>query len=652
MKFRVYLILFFTMAVFIAVIGRLFQIQVLERSKFQEISMHQNETAKCFERQRGTIYDRRGRELAVSVKIRSLAANPQKFTDPLERKKVSKTLSELLGISEEILADKLSRPNEFVWLARKLNDDIADSIALLNIHGLFFQTEFQRYYPHDSTAAHILGFVGLDDAGLEGIERAMDDELKGPEIEGNFVLDPMGNLVPRGELKYRRFDGHSIHLTIDLTIQSFLETALKLNAEAYGAKSASGVVIDPATGEILGLANYPSYDPNFASKYEADARRNRAITDLFEPGSTFKVFSGALALGQGVVKPEDTFYCPGVLRVAGFSIKCHKAHGTLDYRRAIEASCNVTAMLVAQRLDPNVMYHGLRSFGFGERTGIELQGEEEGVLRPVKDWSKLSLSTLAIGQEISVTAIQLAMATGAMANGGRLMQPRLIRSIDNSGGKAIRTYPPHVRTQVIPSGISRLMGNIMEGVVSHGTGQLAAVKLFNVSGKTGTGQISGPTGGYMKGHYNAVFIGWVPSEAPVLAMAIVVREPDPSKGYYGGTVAAPIFGWIATEALRYLHIISSSAPDTSSVLPATVQAPRQSGAVREGKVVIPDLIGLTLREAHELISTLPLSFKPLGSGVAVKQTPNSGELLPLDSVVEVEFQPPGGIEHYAEDVGE
>jgi len=156
----------------------------------------------------------------------------------------------------------------------------------------------------------------------------------------------------------------------------------------------------------------------------------------------------------------------------------------------------------------------------------------------------------------------------------------------------------------------------------------------------------------MKGHYNAVFIGWVPSEAPVLAMAIVVREPDPSKGYYGGTVAAPIFGWIATEALRYLHIISSSAPDTSSVLPATVQAPRQSGAVREGKVVIPDLIGLTLREAHELISTLPLSFKPSGSGVAVKQTPNSGELLPLDSVVEVEFQPPGGIEHYAEDVGE
>jgi cell division protein FtsI/penicillin-binding protein 2 len=656
-KGRVYILLAFTLVGFLAVIGKLYKIQVWDHAKFIAMAERQSNLAMRLERERGTIYDRRGRELAVSLRVRSLAANPRKFTVAAARTSAARKIANVLGVEPDAIEDRLAREGEFAWIARKLPAEKAEAIAALEIPGLFFETEYRRHYPHDSTAAHIVGFVGMDDAGLEGIEKAQDAVLRGPEVEGKFVHDAHGNPVPvDGMVRYPKFDGHSVYLTIDLVIQTALEEALTRQCEAFGAKSASGIVVDPATGEILALANFPTFNLNDIARSTADARRNRALTDLFEPGSTFKVFSGATALTENAVKPEDEFLCQGAMPLRGHTVRCHHTHGPLDYRRAIEVSCNVAAMTVALRLDPAALYAGLRAYGFGQRSGIELPGEAAGVLRPVEKWSGFSLAMLSLGQEISVTTLQLGIATASLANGGKLMAPHIVQSIRDATGRSIRSFPPDARSRPVNSRTARLMGAIMEGVVRQGTGMLAAVPPFPVSGKTGTAQISGPQGGYIDGRYNSVFIGWTPTEAPVLAMAIVIRDPDPAKGYYGGLVAAPVFGWVGAEAMRYLRV--AVPPSAVATAPSAIGTPavpgaseRRIGSVHDGKVEVPDLRGLTLREAHELLSSLPISFHPRGSGVAVSQSVEPGALVPIDAAIKVEFAPPGGADRYADVAG-
>jgi cell division protein FtsI/penicillin-binding protein 2 len=659
-KGRVYILLAFTLLGYGAVIAKLYKIQIWEHDRFVALAERQSNQSMRLERERGTIYDRRGRELAVSLRVRSLAANPRKFTVAATRAAVARKLAGILGAGAEAIDDRLARDGEFAWIARKLPAEKAEAIAALEIPGLFFQTEYRRHYPHDSTAAHVVGFVGMDDVGLDGVEKARDAILRGPEVEGRYVHDAHGNPVPvDGMVRYPKFDGNSVHLTIDLVIQTALEEALARQVEAFGAKSASGIVVDPATGEILALANVPTFNLNDVARSSADDRRNRALTDLFEPGSTFKVFSGATALTENAVKPEDEFLCQGAMPLKGHTVKCHHTHGTVDYRRAIEVSCNVAAMTVAMRMNPAALYAGLRAYGFGQRTGIELPGEAAGVLRPVEKWSGFSLAMLSLGQEISVTTLQLAIATSSLANGGRLMAPHIVQSVRDVSGRSIRSFPPEVRSRPVNPRTARLMGSIMEGVVRQGTGMLAAVPPFPASGKTGTAQISGPQGGYIDGRYNSVFIGWTPTEAPVLAMAIVIRDPDPAKGYYGGLVAAPVFGWVGAEAMRYLRV-AAPAPMMATSSPAgagagTTRTPaaseRRTGSVHDGKVEVPDLRGLTLREAHELLTTLPLGFHPRGSGVAVSQSIEPGTLVPIDASLKVEFAPPGGSDRFADVAG-
>ncbi|MEK8022493.1 MAG: penicillin-binding protein [Candidatus Hydrogenedentota bacterium] len=651
MKGRVYILLLATLAGFTAVIVKLASVQIVEHSRYVDLADRNVRQASALERQRGTIYDRRGRELALSVRMKSLAANPGKFLTDEARDNAVEKLAPLLAMPASLIRARLQRPGEFAWIARKLPEEKAAAIAALKIPGLFFETEFKRFYPHDSVAAHVLGFVGIENEGLEGMERAMDAELRGPEPEGQFVNDAYGNPVPvHGEIRYPDFNGHSVHLTIDLAIQTSLEQALARQVETFGAKSASGVVMDPVTGEILALANWPTYDLNDIVSSDGEDRRNRAVTDAFEPGSTFKVFTGSIALDTGAVTSTDMFYCPGHMKVSGHTIKCHHPHGQIDYRKAIEVSCNVAAMTVAQKIDAHELYDGLRGFGFGQKTGIELIGEASGILRPVSQWSGLSNSMLSLGQELAVTTMQLATATAALANGGRRMTPRLIARITDASGRSIKSFPPDVKAQPVNVRSVRQMTSIMEGVVSRGTGILAAVPPFPVSGKTGTAQISGSQGGYIEGRYNAVFIGWTPSEAPVLAMAIVVHDPDPSKGYYGGAVAAPVFGRVGTEAMQYLGIRPAWGRDTgASGRPVVAALPsRRSGAVRGGKVVIPDLRGMTLREANELMSSLPLVFQPSGSGIASTQSIPPETLAPIDSVLRAEFIRPDAAEILAD----
>lgn len=653
MKGRVFLLLALTFLGFVAVAAKLGSIQILQHAKFSELADRNVRQAAALERQRGTIYDRRGRELAISLRMKSLAANPRKFATDEARDAAAEKLAPILEMPEDVIRAKIDRPGEFAWIARKLPEEKAARIADLKIPGLFFETEFKRSYPHDSVASHVIGFVGIENEGLEGIERAMDAELRGPEPQGSFVYDAYGNPVPvDGEIRYPDFNGRSIYLTIDLAIQTSLEQSLARQVEEFGAKSASGVVMDPVTGEILALANWPTYNLNDIVNSDAESRRNRAVTDAFEPGSTFKVFTGSIALETGVVTENDKFYCPGYLKVAGVTVKCHHAHGQLDYRHAIEVSCNVAAMTVSQRINPHELYDGLRGFGFGQKTGIELIGEASGVLRPVSQWSGLSNSMLALGQEISVSTLQLATATACLANGGRLMAPHLVARVTDASGRPIRSNEPEVRAQPVEPRAVRTMSSIMEGVVTRGTGIMAAVPPFSVAGKTGTAQISGPRGGYIEGRYNAVFIGWTPAQAPVLAMAIVVHDPDPSKGYYGGAVAAPIFGIVGTEAMQYLGIRPAWGRDTASAKPRMAAMPPATadaaGAVRGGKVVIPNLRGRTLRDVNELMRSLPLVFQPAGSGIASSQSIPPSTLVPIDSVLRVEFIRPDASDELAD----
>ncbi len=647
-SWRILLLLVLTLVGLLVVARALYTIQVTQHEAYLERAMNQWTSDRKIERQRGTIYDRRGKELAISLRRWSLSFNPSLAETPEERREIARKLAPILDLKTTEIMEKMDRGGrQFAWIARRLEEGPKRRIEDLRIDGarikaLHLSPEYQRYYPHDSTAAHILGFVGSDDMGLEGVERAQNAILAGPPVEGEFFSDNLGNPIPvDGIIRYPQFDGRNVHLTIDLVIQASLEQALEAAVTQYNAKSASGVVVDPQTGEVLALANLPTYDLNEARRVEPDVRRNRAITDVFEPGSTFKIFSGALGLANGLVTASEMFTCPGSFALPGHPVKCHHAHGAIDYRRAIEVSCNVVAITVCQRLTPGVLYEGLRAYGFGARTGIDLPGEAAGVVRAPGAWSGLSQGMIAIGHEVSVSTIQLAMATAAMSNGGRLLVPRIVQSIRDQEGRALATFAPEVRAHPVDPSTSRLMGQIMSGSVRQGTGQRATVAGFMVSGKTGTAQISGPQGGYIRGRYNAVFIGWTPTDAPVLAMAIVVRDPDPSKGYYGGEVAAPVFGRVGTEVMRYLRIAAAGGRDTHFARPVPAPMARREGAVRGRFVEAPDFIGLTLREAHELAGRLPITLSPAGSGVASSQSVPPGTLVPLDAAIKVQFSPPG-----------
>lgn len=646
---RIRLLIALTLLGFSAVVVRLFWIQVVEHSEHNARSYRQANLLSRIERERGAILDRRGRELAVSLRVKSVAANPLKFPTAALRKAAALKLAPILKMPVDLIVDRLERSGEFAWIARKIPDDAARKIEAMKIPGIMLETEFKRYYPHGTLAAHVLGFVGMDDIGLEGIERSMDKELRGPDLVTAFTHDAQGNPIPvNGKIVYPQFNGHSVELTIDLTIQASLEEALKRQVEAFGAKSASAVVIDPATGEILAMATYPTFDPNDVEHSTADVRRNRAITDVFEPGSAFKVFVGSLALDKGKVTPEDHFFCPGHYSAYGCNIHCLKTHGDLNYRRAIEVSCNVAAMITATRLSSEDLYEGLRAFGFGRKTGIELSGEASGLLNPPRLWSGLSPLMIGMGQEVAVTSLQLATASAALANGGRRMQPHLVRGVYRPTGAISRSVAPKVVAQVISYTSANTMANIMEGVVSRGTGAQAKVGYFPVAGKTGTGQVAGPTGGYISGRYNAVFIGWTPVISPLLAMSIVVHDPEPGKGYYGGLVSAPVFHWVGIDALAYMKAIPASDTFVIARTIAGDSQPRQMGGIREGKVIVPDLKGLTLREVHEVLSGLPVEYKPSGTGVAVSQDPEPGELVPIDSLIHVQLAPPGGMESFAD----
>lgn len=541
---------------------RVFAIQIQQGHRLAERAARQYLRRLPLVSRRGTIYDRAGRELAVSLRVASAFADPAEIEEPAE---TARALGPVLGQPVRELRTLLASEKTFVWLQRQLEPRQADAIADLSLKGVGLVPESRRFYPRQELAAHVLGMVGLEDRGLEGVEHLYDDLLGG---KPQFVVaqqDALGRLVFRQEQAEPQAPIFDVHLTIDEVLQYIAERELARAVERSRAKAGSVVVLNPATGEILALANQPTFDPNQYKRASSAARRNRAATDYLEPGSIFKVILAAGALEEEVVRPTDMFYGEnGAIQVSGITIRDHEKYGWLTVRQILSQSSNVGAIKIGQKLGKSLYYHYISGFGFGSLTGVDLPGETPGLIRRPKGWSALSLSVLSLGQEVSVTPIQFATAFAAIANGGTLMRPHVVQGLRTQDGTAARQVEPVVVRRVISEATARTLLEMLTSVVEEGTGKEAAVPGYVVAGKTGTAQKVDPaTGRYSHRKIVASFVGAIPAEAPRLVILVMIDEPEILR--WGGSIAAPTFREIARDAMKYLKVNPSPSRDVRLV---------------------------------------------------------------------------------------
>ncbi|MFB6356601.1 MAG: peptidoglycan D,D-transpeptidase FtsI family protein [bacterium] len=504
---------------------------------------------------RGKIVDSSGNLLATSIQRQSLYANPRQIQDPW---KTARELAPLLNAPPRSIYDKLIKNRFFVWLSRKVPEKVVKRVRKMELEGIGFVPEYERVYPqtiYDSTygdtyhtdkwglAAQVLGFVGIDNQGLAGVERRFDNILSRADVSGKG---------PPGQHSWDVAENSTIKLTLDQTIQYIVEEELAKMAESERPKNAMVVVMEPSTGEVKALANWPTYDPNYFSKAKSSLRRNRAISNSFEPGSTLKVMTLSSGLAVDAFKPEDTYNCPGYIyfHKARHTLKCYANHGEIPIPEILIKSCNVGTVKAVMEMKPGIFYRRLRRFGFGNTTGIELPGEANGDLRKPYEWSTLTQPSMAIGQGISVTALQLTTALSGVVNDGVLMKPKIVKAISNKTGEFQRKEPIRVR-RVLPVHVARSMKTYMQKVVSKGTGQNAYSKRFRLGGKTGTAQKANPQGGgYLPNKNLLSFIGFGPVKKPKLAVSVIIDEPQVSE--YGGQAGAIVFKRIMERSLQYL----------------------------------------------------------------------------------------------------
>ena len=575
---------------------------------------------------RGFIYDRYREELAITVQKPSLYACPNQITDPYT---TAKRLSKILHIKTQKLLKKLKRKGEFIWIKRWLSQKEAEKIEKLNIKGLAFKPENCRRYPHSFLGGQVLGFVGLDGKGLEGIECKFDYLLKGKPGYYFGIKDARGHITlsPRLPIQSPK-DGHNLYLTLDYQIQYVTEEALKKAVRKWHAKSGCAVVIVPQTGEILALANYPPFDPNYFWKANPNIWRNRAITDAFEPGSTFKPILLAAALNEKIWSRHDIIYGEkGRYKIKGAVFHDVKPFGWMSVEHAVIYSSNIGMVKIGEKVGKECFYQYIKKFGFGEKTGIHLPGEASGLIRPLKKWTEVDTDSACFGQGLAVTALQLTLAYAAIANKGTLMYPMLIKNIKDAKGKEIKIFKPRVKRSVISPQTASLIKNILHKVVEKGTGQMAAIPGYKIAGKTGTAQKIDPrTGKYQKNKYISSFVGFFPVDHPRAVISIIINEP---KGMgYGGIVAAPVFKEIAEHLIWQWQIPPSSptmrmventtSPSTNLKTTQNITPP----VVTDG--IMPDLRGLPLRLAFKILQDANIKVKIKGTGKVVKQIPPPG----------------------------
>ncbi|MBF0490251.1 MAG: penicillin-binding protein, partial [Candidatus Omnitrophica bacterium] len=535
--------------------------QIFHSSFLANLAQKQHEHLITIEPKRGTIYDRNLRPMAINLPVYSVFANARIIHLHHNEEEVVSVLSKALNISSKEISSKIEKNKYFVWLKRKVSQEVYQQIKDLKIAGIGFVKESKRFYPNQSLAAHLIGFAGMDNNGLDGLERDYDKFLKGKEGHSVVLRDARQRQLMLEKDYIAPVEGLDIVLTIDETIQFIAERALDRMYQKYNAKGASIIVMDPSTGEILAFANRPTYDLENVAKSTPESRTNRAIVYTYEPGSVFKIVTASAALQENVIQETDLINCQhGSYVVGGHVLHDHEPLGTITFQQVIEQSSNIGTTKVAQRLGPQRVYNYAHHFRFGMRTGIDLPGEALGNLKPVSRWSKTSIGAIPIGQEVTVTAVQLLGAISAIANNGVYMRPFVVKYVKDVHDQIIKETKPQILDRVITAQTDQRVKAILQGVVDKGTGVKAQIKGVTVAGKTGTAQkVVGGT--YSHGHFYATFVGFAPVDKPRLSAVIVFDEPHPV--YYGGLVAGPVFSEVIGDALKYLDAKQMAGADVT-----------------------------------------------------------------------------------------
>lgn len=669
-----------------------YRVQVEDSASWKETAENQRQRRLHIEPKRGGIYDRNGVAIAASVEVPSVSADVVEMLKGIDGQNAqaaalidfSTRIAGVLGMDPSEVHQKLANRRRFAWLKRRVTAEEAQAIRDLGdvkkhgsayapgkgaVRGLAVEGEGRRYYPGRELAGPMLGFVAPDGFGKDGLELALDEELRGRAEEVRGLRDRSGRLIfSEGTTDESSLAGHDVHLAIDQAIQRVAERELDVAYRTYETKGASLVVMDPTTGDILAMVSVPGFNPNDYGAAEPDARRGRAVTDRFEPGSVMKVFTVAAALAAGTLKPTDTIFCEHGNYALG-NVTIHDTHQNdwLTVTQVLAKSSNIGSLKIGLALGEPGLYGAYRRFGFGEPTGLPLPGEASGVLRPRgRPWYDVETANASFGQGISVTTVQLATAMSAIANGGKMLEPILIRKVVDARGNVVKEWTPRVRREVVPRAVAKTVTEMLTAVVEQGgTGVEAAMPGFRVAGKTSTAQKVDPaTGKYSMDKFTASFVGFVPAERPRLVLAVVLDEP--TIGRYGGDLAGPVFRRVAEASLRYLGVPPSNAApkikdvkgedaapnlvaikqgepeppeDSAAPAPAVAGPAPVAGPPLPSSVKVPDTAGMGARDAVRSVGAVGLVPVIEGSGKLVKQLPPAGSAVPKGSSVRLVFEP-------------
>jgi cell division protein FtsI (penicillin-binding protein 3) len=657
-----------------AFVSSAYRVQVEDGVTWREVAERQRQRRLHVEPKRGTIYDRNGTALAVSVEVPSVSADvvemlrgsesPRAQAEVLES--AAARIAKALSLDATELHAKLEQRKRFFWVKRRVTGEETALVRDLGdpkkqavpIRGLTVEGEGHRYYPGRELAGPVLGFVAPDGEGKDGLELTFDDELRGHVEEVKGLRDRSGRLLfSEGSSDEQALEGHDVTLTLDEGIQHIAEQELDAAQRTYETKSASIVLVDPNTGEIYALASSPGYNPNDYGESNVEARRDRVVADRFEPGSAMKPFTVAAALSAGATAPTESIYCEhGTYEIGSVTIHDTHVNDWLTPTQILARSSNIGALKIGLALGEPGLYAALRRFGFGEPTGLALPGEASGVLRPRgRPWYEVETANASFGQGISVTTIQLAMAYAALANGGRLLEPLLVRKVSDSRGNIVREGTSHVRREVLQPALAHMLVEMLTAVTEPGgTAVEAAITGMRVAGKTGTAQKVDPTTGkYSADHFTASFIGIVPADRPRLVIAVVLDEP--TIGHYGGDLAGPVFRRVAEASLRYLGVSAGASgvkPEVSRVGdaadgmakatsndPVVRTQPIMAVSLGDGDVRVPDATGLGARDALRVVTAAGLIPEMEGTGRLVRQSPAPGVATPKGGLIHLVFEP-------------
>lgn len=682
----------FRRTLFVAAFVAFWMLGISARLVYLQVSKHDNLAARAQRQQqdafettptRGPVLDRQERELARTIDTTSVFIAPDEF-DRNETRAMEEigctanALSSVLSLDRRTLVNQILEAKEsgrrFIWIARRIAPEKAQTLETMELAAVHTRKEPKRFYPNGSLAANVLGFVGLDGNGLAGIEQVYNEKITGEPGKLFIEKDSRGRAYESTEILGR--PGQTIILTIDQSIQYHAEAALTAAIEQTGAKAGTAIVLDPHTGDILALANAPTFDPNDVGAASPAARANWALQNIYEPGSTFKVVAFSAAIEKGLAKPDDVIDCQmGSITVAKRVIHDHKPFGSLTIAEALAKSSNVAAIKLGLRVGDPTMHDYITRFGFGSRTGIELPGETAGLVRPLNRWQPSSIGSIAIGQEVGVTPLQMAAAFGALANDGVRVAPHLIREIRSASGLSVYRPNPE-RRRVIGTETAKALRGMLEGVTLNGTAKKAQLDGYTAAGKTGTAQkIDARTRAYSKTKFVASFVGFAPVNDPAVVIIVVIDEPGGA--YHGGDVAAPVFRQIAEQILPEMGVIPDTDFKTPELVARTIQTPAQISkerrdekrreqenreqnsrastmprvAARDNRggeivyavatsnaIVMPDLYGRSVRDVARACARLGMQVEAHGDGGRViGQTPQPGAELRQGQVIYVDF---------------